>query len=214
MDSHGTRLLLIRHAHVENGSARRMCGWLDLPLSPAGERQLHDFRNHPSHFKPEAIYASSLARARVTAEALASNWSTQVSIDPELREINCGAFEGMLIEEVKQRYPELWAENASQENGEFAWPEGETYKNFRHRVFDALSRIARRHVNARIPVVTHTGVISQVVGAMKGLSPAAWEQYRPEPFTATEVIWNSEAPLQLVSFNVSGWWRELQPRDG
>lgn len=209
-----TRLLLIRHAHVDNGTANRICGWLDLPLSPTGERQLQAFRAEPSAFKPEALYASSLSRARVTAGALAFNWNVPVSVDPQLREINCGAFEGMPIQEVKHRYPELWARNASQADDNFAWPEGETYKNFRQRIFETLSRIARRHANRRIPVVTHTGVISQVVGAMKGLSPAVWEQYRPAPFTATEVIWKSESPLELVSFNVAEWWRELQPLGG
>lgn len=189
-----------------------MCGWLDLPLSRTGQLQLQRFREELSAFRPEAVYASSSSRARVTAEALGSNWRLPVSIDPQLREINCGSLEGMRVDEVKDRYSELWTENALQENSDFAWPNGENYRNFRDRVFEALSRIARGHANARIPVVTHTGVISQVVGAMKGLSPAVWEQYRPGPFTATEVIWSNGAPLHLVSFNAVDWWRELQPR--
>jgi broad specificity phosphatase PhoE len=202
-----TRLLLIRHAHVDNGEDRqRMCGWLDLPLSPTGELQLRRFRSEPSPIKPEVVYASSSSRARVTAEALAVRFSVQVSIDPQLREINCGALEGMSIQEVKDRYPKLWTQNAWQDNSDFAWPNGETYRDFRYRVFDALSRIARRHAHTRIPIVTHTGVISQVVGAIKGLSPAVWESYRPEPFTATEVIWSRDAPRHLSSFNVSQWW--------
>ena len=213
MDPGATRLLLIRHAHVDNGeNGRIMCGWLDLPLSRTGQLQLQRFREELSTFKPEAVYASSSSRARVTAEALASNSRLPVSIDPQLREINCGAFEGMPVEEVKDRYPELWTENALQGNSDFTWPNGESYSNFRRRVFEVLSRIARRHANARIHVVTHAGVISQVVGAIKGLSPAVWEQYRPGPFSATEVIWNNGAPLHLVSFNVFEWWRELQPR--
>ena len=42
------------------------------------------------------------------------------------------------------------------------------------------------------------------------LSPAVWEQYRPAPFTATEVIWSRDAPRHLLSFNVSQWWRGFQ----
>ena len=206
-----TRLLLIRHAHVDTGvDGQRMCGWLDLPLSPIGELQLTRFQEF-SEFNPQAVYASSSSRARSTAEILASNWSLDISIDPQLREINCGTLEGVPIEEVKHRYPELWTENALQDNSDFSWPNGETYRNFRHRIFMALSRIARRHSNARIAVVTHAGVIAQVVGAVKSLSPAVWEQYRPAPFTATEVIWSGEAPLQLLSFNVTDWWQGAQP---
>lgn len=205
-----TRLILIRHAHVDSGkNGRRMCGWLDLPLSSTGELQLQCLRGEPSEFKPDAVYASSSLRARLTAETLAANWRLPVTTDPDLREINSGALEGMLIEEVKHRFPDLWTRNASQDDADFAWPNGETYKNFRERVFRALDLIASRHRNARIPVVTHTGVIAQAVGAIKGLSPAVWEHHRAGPLTATEVIWRDGVPVQLLSFNVSGWWREL-----
>lgn len=208
-----TTLVLIRHAHVDNDkNGPRMCGWLDLPLSPAGELQLHNFRNESSAFKPKAIYASSSLRARITAETLACSWNMPLSVDPQLREINCGTLEGVPVEEVKHSYPDLWAENASQTNNEFAWPQGETYTMFRNRIFNALSRIAVTHPNAQTAVVTHAGVISQVVGSIRGLSPAVWEQYRPEPFTATEVIWSRDAPRHLLSFNVSQWWRGFQPQ--
>lgn len=188
-----------------------MCGWHDLPLSPTGKLQLQAFSTEPSEFKPAAVYASSSSRARTTAEALAAKWNVQVTTDPDLREINCGALEGMLIKEVKRRFPDAWIRNASQDDADFAWPGGETYGKFRERVFRALSRIARRHPNVCIPVVTHTGVIAQAVGALEGLSPAVWEQHRPATFTATEVIWSGEAPVQLLSFNVPDWWRGLKP---
>ncbi len=116
----------------------------------------------------------------------------------------------MAVEEVKHRYPELWAENALKNNSDFAWPNGETYTNFRHRIFVALSQIARRQSNARIAVVTHAGAIAQVVGAVNSLSPAVWERYRPAPFTASEVTWSGDAPVQLLSFNVTDWWRGAQ----
>ena len=206
-----TRLILIRHAHIDAGKdGRRMCGWLDWPLSSIGQSQLQSLNNQPSEVTPEAVYASTSSRARLTAEALASNWRVQVKIDPDLREINSGDMEGMLIEEVKRRFPDLWTRNASQDDSDFAWPGGETYRKFRERICRALSRIAGRHPNARIPVVTHTGVIAQAVGAIKGLSPAVWEQHRPAPLTATEVIWSGEAPVHLLSFNVADWWRGLQ----
>jgi len=209
-----TTLFLIRHAHVDNGkNSPKLCGWLDLPLSPAGELQLQCFRNESSAFKLKTLYASSSLRARITAETLAASWNVPLSIDPELREISCGTLEGVAVEEVKNSYPELWLENALQTNDDFAWPLGETYTSFRNRVLNALSRIAVSHTNAQIGVVTHAGVISQVVGSMRGLSPAVWEQYRPEPFTATEVVWSRDAPRRLLSFNVPHWWRGFQLHD-
>jgi hypothetical protein len=52
-----------------------------------------------------------------------------------------------------------------QENSDFAWPNGESYKNFRDRIFVALGRLASSHTNAGVAVLTHAGAIAQVVGA-------------------------------------------------
>ena len=56
-----------------------MCGWLDLPLSSTGQRQLQSFRSEPSEFKPELVYASSSMRTRITAETLAFELEQPIS---------------------------------------------------------------------------------------------------------------------------------------
>ena len=37
--------------------------------------------------------------------------------------------------------------------------------------------------------MTHAGVVSQILGALEGLSPACWELYRPVNTALTEVAW-------------------------
>jgi broad specificity phosphatase PhoE len=208
MNDSGTRLLLIRHAHVDTGTSRgRMCGWLDLPLSPKGRFQVRSFSHHHSGDKPRALYTSPLLRARATAEALAQAWELEPDTEPALREINCGAFEGMDIDEIRRDYRELWDRNTAQNDGDFAWPGGESYRDFRGRILAALTRIAALHADQSVAVVTHTGVITQVIGVLENLSPAVWERYRPAPFSATEVLWRGDTPERLLSFNLQEWWR-------
>ncbi len=53
-----------------------------------------------------------------------------------------------------------------------------------------MRAIVARHPGRTVAVVTHSGIISQVLGAMHGLSPAAWEPFRPGNASITEVRWD------------------------
>lgn len=209
------RLLLIRHAHVDTGpDGGRLCGWLDLPLSARGEQQIGAFLRDAPDTPPAALYTSSLLRASATADALARRWRLAAIPDNGLREIYCGKFEGATIRDLQRDHPEMWGSNMSQRESDFAWPGGESYRQFRERVVVALSRIAARHPGRRVAVVTHTGVITQAIGLLEGRTPAEWEHHRAHPFSATELVWFADAPQRLLSFNLEKWWRESPPPAG
>lgn len=161
-----TILLLIRHAHVcDVAPDARLRGWYDVPLNDVGVRELARVLEGPFDLAtPDALYTSTSTRARVTANALAAAWGLRVVPDERLREIHCGRLDGALIRDIERLYPELWARNIVQDDDDFTWPGGESYSAFRERVVDTLSSMARRHPYQRIAVVTHAGVISQVVG--------------------------------------------------
>jgi broad specificity phosphatase PhoE len=210
-----TRFLLIRHAHVDTGGGGgRMCGWLDLPLSSRGEDQLHSFKGGalPDR-QPHALCTSPLMRARATADALARAWQLQPQLEPDLREIHCGTLEGVAIATIRRDHASLWQQNAAQSDDAFRWPGGESYQQFRARVLSALRRIAATHVGQSVAIVTHCGVITQVIGTLENQTAAAWEHHRAAPFSATELLWCGDAPHRLQSFNVETWWKVPQPRD-
>jgi broad specificity phosphatase PhoE len=201
-----TRVLLIRHAKIDTGPAPgRLCGCLDLPLSRAGRDQLRELTDS-SRGAPDALFTSPLIRAREVAEALGSLWGTHPIVENGVSEIDCGRFEGMPVDALQKQYPEVWAANLAQRNEDFAWPGGESYRAFRSRVLRGVARIASAHPGARVAIVTHAGVVTQVLGALRGRSPAAWEPDRPEPLTATEVTWVNGAPAALLRFNERRWW--------
>lgn len=101
---------------------------------------------------------------------------------------------------MKQRVPDLWAVNLRQEDERFRWPGGESYREFRSRCLRAVRAIARTHRGKRIALVTHAGVVSQLLGAMHGLSAARWERYRPANTALTVVEWGCGSGA-LVSFD-------------
>jgi broad specificity phosphatase PhoE len=106
-----------------------------------------------------------------------------------LQEINCGTLDGLPLDQVQRSHRDLWRANQLQLNEDFRWPGGESYREFRRRCLIAVRTLARKHPQGRIALVTHAGVISQVMGFLMGATPAQWERYRVGNTAATEIDW-------------------------
>ncbi|HYG66427.1 MAG TPA: histidine phosphatase family protein [Anaeromyxobacteraceae bacterium] len=188
-------LLIVRHGHTAAnpgaGPARpTMSGWKDTPLTAEGHRQAALLCGRLSPAGPfAAVYSSPLRRALDTARCLAAAADGILRTDPDLREISCGEVEGWDVEDVRARFPELWARNAAEDDDDFRWPGGESYRELRARAVAAADRIARAHPGERVVVVTHTGVVTQLLGVLAGAPPARWSVHRPGNASITRVEW-------------------------
>lgn len=200
-----THIVLIRHAPTDTGS--RLCGTFDVPSTAAGIAQVRAVvRRFPISPVPDALYTSTLTRARDVAVALGRAWTRDPQPAHWAREIHCGEVEGMPLRELEREFPELWIRNLAQTDDGFAWPGGETYAAFRARVLAGLDAIAAAHANTRVAVVTHAGVISQVLGAIRARPPCVWAVDRPAPLTATEITWAHGRPTAVLTYNDPDWY--------
>ena len=200
-----TRIVLIRHAAID--TAARLCGSFDLPLSPAGRGELEALSRRRARSRaPDALFTSTLQRAAEVASELGCAWGVQPRAAAWAREIHCGEVEGMPLERVQRDFGDLWTRNEAQLEDTFAWPGGETYAQFRARVLAGLAEVAATYPSGRVVVITHAGVISQVLGVVKGRPACVWERDRPRPLTATEVVWDDGAPREVLSFNNPDWY--------
>jgi probable phosphoglycerate mutase len=199
------RILLIRHASTE--TRQRLCGSFDVPLSPAGRAEVETLVRRPvTRPAPDALFTSTLRRAMDVAVAVGRAWMVDPRPAEWAREIHCGDVEGMRLDDVKRRFPDLWARNEAQEDDTFAWPGGESYDDFRARIVAGLRTIVESQPGGRVAVVTHAGVISQVVGLIRGRRAARWEPDRPQPLTGTEIAWRNGVPDTLLSYDDPDWW--------
>ena len=196
--------MLVRHASVDSGG--RLCGSLDLPLSPQGRADLAALtRRVRAAAAPDALFTSTLARAMEVAAALATAWGVPAHPAAWAREIDCGDVEGVRLDRIQQQHPDLWARNEAQADDAFAWPAGESYAAFRARILAGLRRAAVDHAGERLAVITHAGVISQVLGVIRGRAAAVWRPDRPRPLTATEIVWEGDAPRRVLSYDARDW---------
>ncbi len=158
-------LLLIRHGETAWNRVRRMQGHIDIPLNDEGQRQARALGAALSAERPVAIYSSDLQRAHATAQPVADAHRMDVILDAALRERCYGGFEGMMYEELAERFPQAFAQwrardpHARYPAGE---REAETLMEFHQRSVDAVTRLLRRHQHCeegKLVIVTHGGVL-------------------------------------------------------
>jgi probable phosphoglycerate mutase len=151
-----THLYLIRHGESlwQAGSGVGNSG-----LSPLGVRQAERLRDRlaaSSEITPDVLIASTLLRARQTAEILAPAFGLSIEYDDNVQELNDGEAENMTMEEVEAKYgiPDY-------ENDPFRpfAPGAEVWGQFVLRIATALDRITRQHEGKTIVIVCHGGVI-------------------------------------------------------
>ncbi|MBD0348367.1 MAG: histidine phosphatase family protein [Thermoleophilia bacterium] len=162
-----TTVLLVRHGETDWNRDRRIQGQSDPPLNAAGREQARDLAERLAGTRLDAVYASDLRRARETAEILAARLAMPVVVDPQLRELDFGSWEGWTVEELQERDPENVARWL--ETGEAVWERGETHADLARRVRTAVARLAEIHAGGQILLVAHGGPVRALLMEAEGL---------------------------------------------
>jgi probable phosphoglycerate mutase len=156
--SEATRILAIRHGQTAWNADGRIQGHTDIALDAVGEWQAQRLAHALGDEELDVLYSSDLARARQTAAPLAARKGLQPRLDPGLRERAFGEFEGLSFAQIEQRWPDQ-AEAWRRRDPDFGARGGEVLRDFRDRVLDAVTRLARSHRGQSIALVTHGGVL-------------------------------------------------------
>lgn len=135
-----------------------------------------------------AIYSSNLLRARQTAELIAEPLGLTVTLDPRLREINLGAWEGMLFSDIEAQYPhEL--EERKQNPLHARTPNGESPREVAERVITAVDEIARKHPADSVLIVSHGVALAVMICHAQGIPLDNVYEYIPENAKLYRVQW-------------------------
>ncbi|HZC05998.1 MAG TPA: histidine phosphatase family protein [Ktedonobacterales bacterium] len=164
------RLVVARHGATQHNLDARFTGQFDAPLSTLGELQADVLAQRLASQRFDAIISSDLRRARDTAERIASGAGLPVTLDPALREISIGEWEGRSVSDVRREHGELLDRIETDPLGETAYPQGESWAQFSARVVGALMRWRARYPSGTLLWVAHGGVISALFLNALGLS--------------------------------------------
>ncbi|HEY7850612.1 MAG TPA: histidine phosphatase family protein [Ktedonobacterales bacterium] len=189
------RLLVARHGLTQHNSESRFTGQTDAPLSPLGERQAAALAERLATSRFHAIVSSDLSRARATAERIAFRIGQPVILDPDLREIAMGVWEGRSVAEVRREWADLFERIETDPTGETAMPDGESWARFSARIRGALARWQARFPQGDVLWVTHGGVVSVLLLHALGLS---YERRRQFSRGNTSLFEFDYRPTQVV----------------
>ncbi|MDH7481591.1 MAG: alpha-ribazole phosphatase [Armatimonadota bacterium] len=152
------RIILVRHGETIYNLERRYQGHTDAELTELGKKQALRTAERLSREDITAIYSSDLIRASETARIIAKYHNLPVQTDMRLRECAFGDWEGLTVDEIKERYPELYA-NYQRDSVQHRAPNGERLESLLERVSSVVNRIVKKHLNETVVLVGHGGTI-------------------------------------------------------
>lgn len=194
-----TSVLAVRHGETAWNRETRIQGQLDIPLSPLGAAQARRLAQALDGQGVEVIYASDLARARQTAEAVAQQLGLAVQLEPGLRERGFGLFEGLTWAEIETRWP-AESERWRRRDPQFAAQGGEGLQDFYARSVAAVEALASRHPGQTVLIVAHGGVLDCLYRAAARQSLQAARTWTLGNASINRLLY-SQSGLTLVGWN-------------
>ena len=197
-----TTILLVRHGETPLTPLRKFSG--DGPLNPSltdvGLEQARKVAAAIKKYKPDVLIASPLARTQETAEEISLATGLKIHTDPIWIEQSFGLWDGLSVDEVKEKYPKeyrTWIALTSCKP-----PQGESYDEVRERAEQALEIIAEDHRQKTVVVVTHNGMIKTAATSALNAPTESVFNLDISPCSITTIaIWPSDGLVALRGAN-------------
>ncbi|HMV28587.1 MAG TPA: histidine phosphatase family protein [Anaerolineales bacterium] len=163
-------ITLLRHGESVGNAEARWQGQSDFPLTERGRKQAQALaeRWKREKMKFDFVISSPLSRARDTAEIIAAKLGLTVDFEPLWLERDNGEFAGLTQHEVRNNFshPDFTTPyDAVGNNGEGDW---ELFLRAGQALHDLLKREPARYL-----IVSHGGLLNQVMHAVVGIVPQA-----------------------------------------
>ena len=156
---------LLRHGETELGGGFR--GSLDDQLTAIGWEQMRQATMEPARW--DAIISSPLRRCVDFARELAQQLGLPLVLQPDLRELHFGDWEGRhareLMAECADDLGRFWSEPYA-----FTPPGGEPMALFEKRVLSSVSELYQQRAGGHVLLVTHGGVMRLLAARARGLA--------------------------------------------
>jgi broad specificity phosphatase PhoE len=155
----------LRHGQTAWNVEGRFQGHTDIALNDLGLAQAHDAAERLASCPIDLIAASPLLRARKTAEIVAERLGKPLLFDDELKERPFGAFEGLVVNDVKARFGLQPHERLAKHLP----PDAEQWDETIARAARVFGKWLKQHPDHTLLFVTHSGLFDalhqQIFGA-------------------------------------------------
>jgi broad specificity phosphatase PhoE len=157
-------IYLIRHGETTWNREGRFQGQADAPLSERGREQAERVAARLADRGIERVVSSDLSRARDTAERVARATGAPLELEPALRELAFGRWQGLTRAEIEARFGDEFARYiADPDKGRVVG--GESFPDAIVRVRAAAERLLAPNGPERMAWVMHGGSIRALLCA-------------------------------------------------
>ena len=169
------KVYLIRHGLPDFPGGQSMClGTTDIPM---GEEGLSQAAEMAKKLPPvSAVFSSPLTRALQTAQAI----GLPVTVLSDLREAYAGQWDGLTFDQIRERYPEIYAARATDKTVPI--PGAEPAESGIARFASAMEAAAEA-APGDFAVVAHGGIIAHFLQSMGGT------RYKPDYTEVVPLFW-------------------------
>jgi broad specificity phosphatase PhoE len=159
------QIVLIRPCATDYDEQGRILGTLDMPLNEQGLRDVERVVGEVRELGISAVYTGPCQSSLQTGEALSNALDVKLRKIDDLRNINHGLWQGMLIDDVKRKQPKVYRQWQDQPEI-ICPPEGEMLKAAQDRVHAALAKILKKHKEGTIALVVPDPLAGVILGEL------------------------------------------------
>lgn len=143
---------ILQAGRTEWSDAGRFESAVGVPLTEAGAAAVREILEELRGRSITAIYSSSEPAECQTAQIVADQLGIKRVCREELRDVDYGLWQGLLVEEVRHRYAKAYRQwRDAPADGRP--PGGESFSEAQERIFEAVWKIAKRHKDKSVLLV-------------------------------------------------------------
>jgi len=202
-----TKLLLVRHGHVEGISPERFRGRAELKLTATGRREAElTAARIAASWRPAAIYTSPMGRCVDTGAAIGKPFGLSSSTMAGLNDFDYGEWQGLTPDEARARWPDeldTWHRHPDWA----AIPRGESLQQVLARAVAALRDAVQRHPDDTVVLVAHDSVNRVLLLHALELPLSRYWHFKQTPCAINEIDFGSDG-FVIHSVNQTDHLRE------
>jgi broad specificity phosphatase PhoE len=161
-----TRVVLIRAGATVYDEQGRVQGVLDLPLSDRGRAEVVALAGELAGAELAAVYYGPGESLQRTAEAISRAAGLRPKRIDDLRNLDCGLWQGLQAEEIRRRNPKVfrqWLDDPLT----VCPPDGETVEEALDRLREAIRPLLKRHRDEAFALVLAEPLTQFVAGFLR-----------------------------------------------
>ena len=196
-----TRILLVRHAPVATTGKVLYGRQRGHHLTEEARTATRELAARLSDTELQAVYCSPLERTVETAALLATPQDLSPAIEEQVIEVDYGEWTG---QELKKLYKLPEWKTVVHQPSRMRFPGGESLAEAQLRGASACERLAGRHPDGTIMIVTHADIIRLVLGFYLGQPLDLLSRLTVSPTSVSILDISKKGATTVVAINTNG----------